>query len=157
LIRVAAHPQEFLILRRALHPDDPWSGHFSLPGGRRDPEDRDLLATCIRETREECGINLGPETLLRELSRLQAGNILGHPAWVTPYLFELPSRPPLALDASEVAAAYWVPAEYLLDPRNRLEAATLPQDPSRLFPCIRLEGGYLWGFTYRVFQDLLEI
>jgi 8-oxo-dGTP pyrophosphatase MutT (NUDIX family) len=156
VIRVAGNPHEYLILRRALNLEDPWSGHFSLPGGRRENQDADLLATCIRETQEECGIALAPEYLVKPLPRSQAGNILGHPAWVTPFLFELPARPDLELDAREIADYHWVSAEYLLNPANQLEAPTLPQDPRRLFPCVRLGDGYLWGFTYRVMRELLD-
>ena len=34
---------EGLFIRRAEHPDDPWSGHMAFPGGRQDPEDATLL------------------------------------------------------------------------------------------------------------------
>jgi len=50
----AADPAEAegLFVRRAKVPGDPWSGHVALPGGRRDPEDADLLDTARRETLE---------------------------------------------------------------------------------------------------------
>ena len=31
-----------LLIRRAERESDPWSGHWSFPGGRREPEDGDL-------------------------------------------------------------------------------------------------------------------
>ena len=60
LIRVRGQDPDYLLLRRASNPQDPWSGHFALPGGRKEPGDRDLLETCIRETWEECGVKLQP-------------------------------------------------------------------------------------------------
>ncbi len=154
VIRIAGFPPEYLILRRALNAADPWSGHFSLPGGRRESGDADLLATCIRETREECGIALPAKAVIRALPESHAGHRVGGMASVTPFLFELPERPGLSLDPREISAGHWVPLDYLLDARNHSQEATLPNDP-RLFPCIRLQGGYVWGFTYRVLQGLL--
>src|SRR5262245_34151321 len=49
---------EILLIRRAERPTDLWSGHMAFPGGRRSPEDRDLLATAVRETEEEVGLDL---------------------------------------------------------------------------------------------------
>src|SRR3989338_2518259 len=118
LIRIAGTPPEYLILRRAVNEADPWSGHFSLPGGRREAGDADLLATCLRETWEECGVALPLSALVRALPVTVAGSVVGRMSPVSPFLFELPERPGLVLDGGEISASRWVTADYLLDRGN---------------------------------------
>src|SRR5207253_2021742 len=59
VFRAGADDQpELLMIKRAEHEGDPWSGHVALPGGRMDPRDRDLEQTAVRETWEETGIDI---------------------------------------------------------------------------------------------------
>lgn len=181
LIRVRGPDPEYLLLRRALNPRDPWSGHFALPGGRREAGDRDLLETCLRETREECGIRLEYAHLVRPLPLAVAGGHMGRPMGVAPFLFELPDRPSLCLAAAEIAEAHWLAQSYLRDPKNRRMASLSPMHPHLSFPCIAVGGmaasggapgeggangaagsageagatgapGAIWGFTYGVLE-----
>jgi 8-oxo-dGTP pyrophosphatase MutT (NUDIX family) len=158
LIRVRGADPEYLLLRRAANPRDPWSGHFALPGGRREAGDRDLLETCLRETFEECGVRLTPADLVRPLPLAVAGGHVGRPLGVAPFLFEVPEKPLLSLDAREIAEAHWLPQSYLRDPGNRLAAAMSALHPHLSFPCIRVAGstGAIWGFTYGVLETFWE-
>ena len=73
---------DLLLIKRARSERDPWSGHMALPGGRRDPEDRDLEATASRETLEETGLDLaGVGTPLGRLDLLTPGpdDVFGTP------------------------------------------------------------------------------
>jgi 8-oxo-dGTP pyrophosphatase MutT (NUDIX family) len=155
LVRIASADPEILILRRAHHPQDPWSGHFALPGGRRDPTDADALATCRRETLEECGIHLDETQWKSALEITQAGNAIARPMRVQPHLFELPERPAIVLDTREIASYHWVPESYLRDKVNHAFRACLPELPERLFPGIPVSDGVIWGFTYRVLEKAL--
>ena len=158
LIRIRGSDPEYLLLRRAANPHDPWSSHFALPGGRRDPGDKDLLDTCIRETFEETGIRLVPGHLLKALPLAVAGVHMGRPMEVAPFLFELPERPSLSLERREIAESHWLPQTYLLDPANRHHAPMSPTHPDRTFPCIRVQasGGVIWGFTFGVLEKFWE-
>lgn len=154
IIRSTAGGESYLILRRATHPRDPWSGHYSFPGGRRDLGDHDLLTTCLRETCEETGIVLSAKQLLRELPETPAGHRLHRPLWVQPFLFNLAERPPLRLDTREIQGAVWLDAEDFLDPGRHCRAEMLP---GQLFPAFPLQEYYLWGFTYRLLCSILGI
>ena len=158
LVRTLAADPEYLVLRRATNPEDPWSGHFALPGGRWERSDRDLLYTCIRETEEECGFQLDPGQLVRTLPLAIAGGHMGTPMAVAPFLFEVPGKPPLSLAAREIAEFHWLPESYLRDPANRRNAAMSLAHPDRQFPCIRVGAGEgaIWGFTYGVLESLWE-
>ena len=156
IIRSKSPETAYLILRRATNPLDPWSGHFAFPGGRRDPGDEDLLATSLRETLEEVGLRLDPAHLKKRLPPMEAGGSLDNPVRVVPFLFEIPDQPKLTLDPIECADAFWVPEDYLRDPSSRSFITPLP-DPAKRFPSIMLEGGHVWGFTYKVLEELLGL
>src|SRR5215472_8046710 len=87
IVRAGSPEESVLLIRRAHREGDPWSGHWSFPGGRRDPEDPDLLHTALRELQEECGVSLGLEHLERALSPMHAGRRAGPLVLVAPFLF----------------------------------------------------------------------
>lgn len=146
----------YLILRRADNPHDPWSGHYAFPGGRRDPEDPSLLHACLRETREECGLHLPASALVETLPVTEAGNVLGRPIRVTPYLFQLTRQPDITLAPLECASYHWVAASHLRNPDHHVHITPLSGSSLR-FPAIRLHDGYIWGFTYKVLAVLLDL
>ncbi len=156
LIRTVGPDPDYLFLRRASNPKDPWSGHFALPGGKLENGDKDLQETAIREAFEECGISLKPWHFVQELPLAAAGGGLGRPLIVAPFLFEVEEKPPLFLQDEEISEFHWLPLSYLTDSTNRSNAALSGHHPEALFPCIRVGNGAIWGFTYGVLISFLE-
>ncbi|MGA2989335.1 MAG: CoA pyrophosphatase [Candidatus Korobacteraceae bacterium] len=149
--------QSVLLIRRSEREDDSWSGHWSFPGGRRDPQDPDLLHTALRELREECGLALRREQMQAALPAVLARRRVGPYLWVAPFVFEVETELPTVLDTREAVEAVWIPRTLLLDPtRHCLQC--VPRRPQEMrFPAIDLNGVPLWGFTYRLITDWLGL
>lgn len=148
---------EVLLVRRAEHPGDPWSGHMAFPGGRRDPEDATLLDTAIRETREEIGLDLAEHgALLARLPDVPAmarGRRIG--MVIAPFVFTLRATPELALN-HELVEALWAPLGPLA--RGELDATHPYEHEGRRLdlPCYRVGERVVWGLTHRMLVLLFE-
>lgn len=154
----ARQPQEsILLIRRSERKLDSWSGQWSFPGGRRDPEDPDLLHTALRELEEECGVRLSREHSEEALPPVLARRRTGRFVLVAPFVFGVDGELPTAVDQQEAVEAVWLPHSVWCDPaRHSLRAVPgLPDD--WLFPAINLKGVPLWGFTYRLATEWLGL
>lgn len=143
---------EVLLIERVRSPRDPWSGHVSFPGGRRDPEDRDRLATALRETREEAGLELGRAELLGSLDDLKPRTPTYPELAVRPFVFGLRDKPK-AVPGPEAQRCFWVRLRSL--PARACEADFLIAGKTRRLPGYRVGRHVVWGITYRVLTDLL--
>lgn len=154
---VVPDPDAILVIQRAPYPDDPWSGHMGLPGGRREPADQDLLATAIRETREELGVQLDRSMFVSALDDVYPRTRVASPFLVRPFLFSLPARQALHL-SEEVATAEWLPIERLLDPSTYQTMTLTVGGNSRTVPGYSLDADrFIWGMTERVLTPVLEV
>jgi 8-oxo-dGTP pyrophosphatase MutT (NUDIX family) len=148
-------PDSLLLIRRAERTGDPWSGHMALPGGRRESQDPDLLATAIRETAEEVGVELTPAELVGSLEDVVPRIPVLPPVAVRPYVFLRDSRPAIASNA-EVTSATWVPLAHLLRPDTHHLVRLELSGGSRLVQAYELTDGIVWGMTERILTQLLN-
>ena len=149
-------PEAILLIRRAERLGDPWSGQMGLPGGRRGREDPDLLATAIRETREEVGLDLAPGHLLGVLDDLTPMTVALPRVMVRPYVFHLNRRPDLVPNA-EVAFASWVDVAAFLTTGvyAHWEVEALGYRMRR--PGYQLSEGTVWGLTERILTPFFAV
>jgi 8-oxo-dGTP pyrophosphatase MutT (NUDIX family) len=157
MVHTAAPEESILLIRRAERAGDPWSGHWSFPGGGRSPEDPDLLRTALRELEEECGIRLGREHLETALPPTLAGRTVGRFVLVAPFLFRVAAQLPVVLEPREAVEALWAPLSLLRDPARHCLRPVPGQPEDREFPAIELSSVPLWGFTYRLIADWLGL
>jgi 8-oxo-dGTP pyrophosphatase MutT (NUDIX family) len=145
---------EALFIRRAERADDPWSGHIALPGGRRDPQDADRLATAVRETKEEVGLALPPSALLGALDDLAPSVPRLPPLVIRPYVFGFATRPVARL-SEEVSEVMWLPLAEL-PACEGMTSVTIRGVPVEV-PCFNRGGVVIWGLTYRILSGFLKL
>ncbi len=153
ILRAGDRGFEVLLGERARREGDPWSGQVSLPGGRRHVEDGTMLATGLRETREETGLDLdGRAEVLGHLPPRAPGN--KPEMLVVPYV-ALAYGPLAPVPGSEMTSTFWVPLEDLPPTRTAAVVSTILGELT--VPAFVYEERIIWGFTYRVLEELLVL
>ena len=148
---------ELLLIQRAEHDGDPWSGHVALPGGRRESVDATLEDTAIRETREETAVDLAMEALsLGTLDELHPRTPVLPSIVVTPHVFVI--RGDVELQPSEeVAEAFWVPLSIFSDPSVAQESTVRSRGAEWRVPSYVLGERIVWGMTERILRNLFQL
>ncbi len=152
-------PDALLLIRRAEHPRDPWSGQMGLPGGRRSPDDPDLRTTAMRESTEEVGLDLSRARLLGLLEDHAPTTRMLPPILVRPYVFLLPPSGegrPVVRPNVEIADASWVDLDRLLAPGVYGAYRVTAQGRTMERPGYRLPQGIVWGMTERILTPALR-
>lgn len=147
------------VIRRAEHPEDPWSGHMALPGGRADAGDPTRRFCAERETLEEVGLALDDAHWLGPLSDLLVRGSGDRRMVISPFVYYLGEKQHPFTLSHEVAEAFWAPLGHLWDPRNASHMEWVRQGNRLLYPAIRFGEHTIWGITFRVltlFSDVLD-
>ena len=151
---------EILMIKRAEHDSDPWSGHIALPGGRWEPQDADLEATAIRETLEETGIDIAASgRIVGTLDELYPRTPSLPPIIVRPFVAVARSDVSI-IPSPEVADAFWVRLGDLREHARWIQTNVIVRDGELRGVTAFQHGQYtVWGMTERMlrrFTALLE-
>jgi 8-oxo-dGTP pyrophosphatase MutT (NUDIX family) len=158
IFRSGGNGSELLVIERAKHEGDPWSGHLAFPGGRSEAGDPDALATAKRETREELGLDLDQHgRLLGALAPISTQGTGLEPLSISPFAFSVDRLPQLALASSEVAGIFWVPIGPLLRGERNTHFEVARGSERWRMPGYDVEGRVLWGLSYRMLRSFFAL
>ncbi len=129
------------------------SGEISFPGGKRDPDDADLLATAMREAEEEIALHSGQVDIIGSLGQV----VSKHQLQVTPWVGVIAHELPLAANPEEIAEIYRVPLSFLLEPANRRMDRLEFAGQTRFVPAWPWQDEVIWGLTAYILSELLNV
>jgi 8-oxo-dGTP pyrophosphatase MutT (NUDIX family) len=129
------------------------SGQVAFPGGKRDDTDVDAADTALREAHEEIGLERSLAEVLGEMPTYTTGTMFV----ITPVVALVRPDYRLALNAFEVADAFEVPLDFLMDPahhrRHRIEFSGVQRE---WFSMPYMDGTserYVWGATAAMLRN----
>lgn len=139
---------QLLLTRRAAHLKH-HPGQIALPGGRRDADDADAVATALREAHEE--VALPSADIIGQMAPHET--ISGYS--ITPVIARIPDFTPIP-EPGEVGEIFRVPMIAISDPdRFRIETRYWSGRPWRYYT-VPYGPYYIWGATARVLFQLSE-
>jgi 8-oxo-dGTP pyrophosphatase MutT (NUDIX family) len=127
-------------------------GALVFPGGHEHPEDRDVIATALREAEEEVAI---PGDRCRLLGGLEVE--VAHPAYRMAFVVGCFDADVVALHAPrEVESVHEVPLDFAFDPTNHQLREYRLEERSLLLDTIVYQDLTIWGLSATVIRTLAE-
>ncbi len=144
----------FLPLIQRPSYNGPHSGQISLPGGKREEIDKDIIDTALRETNEELGIRTSDLKIIGRLSDLwvEASNHI-----VTPSIALCQTKPNFYPDKDEVSEVITTSIEHLLLDKT-MGTIQIPSKKRGYFeaPYFNISNKVVWGATAMILSELKE-
>ncbi|MGD8561117.1 MAG: CoA pyrophosphatase [Desulfarculaceae bacterium] len=128
------------------------AGQVSFPGGVKELGDQDILATALRETHEEIGIEQSSVQIVARLDQVMTiTNFL-----ITPFVGLLDDGVQFDPNPVEVERMVMVPLAKVLDKRN-YRYADVDMEGAKLRQMgLSHNGDFIWGATARMLMNLLD-
>jgi 8-oxo-dGTP pyrophosphatase MutT (NUDIX family) len=128
------------------------AGQIAFPGGKSEPQDADALATALRESHEEIGLD---PAFVEPVGSLDC-YLTGTGFCITPVIGLVPPDVPLTLDRNEVAETFEVPLPFLMDLDNYQRHTRTIGGIERHFYAIPFGGRFIWGATAGILRHMCQ-
>jgi 8-oxo-dGTP pyrophosphatase MutT (NUDIX family) len=153
LVPVVMRERPMVILTERTTHLSTHSGQVAFPGGKRDETDRDAAHTALREAHEEIGLSPELVEVIGEMPTYTTGTQF----IITPIVGLVNPDHKLALNAFEVADAFEVPLDFLMNPahhhRHAIEWANARRE---WFSMPYMDGTterFIWGATAAMLRN----
>jgi len=152
LVPVVDRPAPAVILTMRTPGLSSHAGQIAFPGGKIDKADKGPLAAALREAKEEIGLDarlvepLGYLDLYLTFSGFR----------ILPVVARIEPEYALALNASEVADAFEVPLDFLMEPENHQRLSREWKGIQRQYYAMPYQERYIWGVTAGILRNLYE-
>ena len=131
------------------------SGQMALPGGRGEDFDRDRIATALRETREEIGINATGIEVVGKLTEL---DVVASNNNVLPVVGYFPGMPVFNPDPEEVQSIHIVCLDEIMEEHSvKYTTLTINEKYNIETPYYDVGGNIVWGATAMILSEFLYI
>lgn len=144
--------ERVILTKRTAHLSN-HAGQISFPGGRIDPDDPDVIATALRETEEEIGLDRLYVDILGALDAY----VTGTGFIIVPVVGLVRPGFTLSPQQHEVAEVFEVPFEYLMDPRNHQRHRGVFNGVERQWWAMPYNDKYIWGATAGMLRNMHEL
>lgn len=150
IVMHAAEPT--VLLTQRSHELPSHAGQISFPGGKVEPHDESPLATALRETEEEIGLDHRHIEPLGYLDNYRTGTNFN----VVPVVALIEPGFELTIDTREVDSAFEVPLSFLLNADNHQLHQRESHGRMRTYYAMPYQEHYIWGATAGMIRNLHE-
>lgn len=131
------------------------SAQISFPGGKREPEDQNLVETALREAEEEIGIRKENVEVVGKMTDLfiWVSNFM-----VTPIVGVIDHKPNFVMEESEVDAIIETDLSDIINPLKRKEGTIIVRKKYKIHtPYFDIDNRVVWGATAMILSELSMI
>ncbi len=128
-------------------------GEVAFPGGKRDPEDQDLLHTALRESHEEIGLTHERVQILGSL-----GDVVSRLGIkVTPFIGVIHDSEQLTINPAELDRIFRVPVSYFLKTERQKTDMLRYRGEEFCVPAWQYGEYPIWGLTALMLVEFLNV
>ena len=131
------------------------SNQVGFPGGKVEPEDRDIEETALRETEEEIGVTKEDVTVVKKMTKIY---IPPSNFWVQPFIGYVNYKPLFKKEEAEVEDLIEVSVtDFLAEASLSTQKITTSYAVNIDVPAFQLNGYVVWGATAMMLSEIKRI